>query len=200
MSLGSLRENPECVFYLRGSRLSSAPRRAVDRRPGSSGPDPHASRVARSPLVGGSRSHRAPAPPASLSRALRARIRRGTSARGRARGVSLHSHFSLPATPLFSLDARAVNKRHAPNTPSAAESAARTCVLHVSEHVRYGCDGLDTQITRYVFPASVYDQSRVSTQTSPLGASAITPKMQGSRLPALTAGCWPAWHRGNAQT
>jgi hypothetical protein len=49
-------------------------------------------------------------------------------------------------------------------------------------------DGTDTQRTRitasYVrhtrISGSVYDQSRVSTRASPPGASAITPKMQGS--------------------
>jgi len=56
------------------------------------------------------------------------------------------------------------------------------------EHDKYMEDGTDTQRTRitasYVrhtrISGSVYDQSRVSTRASPPGASAITPKMQGS--------------------
>lgn len=55
-------------------------------------------------------------------------------------------------------------------------------------HDKYMEDGTDTQRTRitasYVrhtrISGSVYDQSRVSTRASPPGASAITPKMQGS--------------------
>ena len=56
------------------------------------------------------------------------------------------------------------------------------------EHDKYMEDGTDTQRTRitasYVrhtrISGSVYDKSRVSTRASPPGASAITPKMQGS--------------------